>query len=84
MNKKYGITASAFDLFHAGHVIMLEEAKRHCDWLIVAIHVDPSIERPGVKNKRVQSIIERQIQISACRHVDEILVYNTEKELEDI
>jgi glycerol-3-phosphate cytidylyltransferase len=84
MNNRCGFTASAFDLFHAGHVIMLDEAKRQCDWLIVAIHVDPSIERPGVKNKPVQSIIERQIQISACRHVNEILVYNTEKELEDI
>jgi len=82
--KRYGFTASAFDLFHAGHVMMLEEAKKQCDWLIVAIQVDPAVDRPGIKNKPVQSIIERQIQVSACRHVDEIVVYNTEKDLEDI
>lgn len=84
MKKKYGFTASAFDLFHAGHVMMLEEAKKQCDWLVVAIQVDPALDRPGMKNKPVQSIIERQIQVSACRHVDEIVVYNTEKDLEDI
>lgn len=82
--KRYGFTASAFDLFHAGHVMMLEDAKKQCDWLIAAIHVDPTLDRPGVKNKPVQSIIERQIQVSSCKHVDEIVVYNTEKELEDI
>jgi len=81
--KKIGITASTFDLFHAGHVIMLEEAKRQCDHLIAAIQVDPTIDRM-TKNKPVQSIIERQIQVSACKHVDEIIVYSTEKELEDI
>jgi len=81
---KIGITASTFDLFHAGHIVMLEEAKRHCDWLIAAIQLDPTIDRPGVKNKPVQSIIERQIQVSACKFVDEVIVYSTEKELEDI
>jgi glycerol-3-phosphate cytidylyltransferase len=83
VNKKIGITCSTFDLFHAGHVIMLEEAKRQCDYLIAAIQVDPTIDRKS-KNKPVQSIIERQIQVSACKHVDEIIVYSTEKELEDI
>jgi len=84
MNKKrIGITCSTFDLFHAGHVIMLEEAKRQCDYLIAAIQTDPTIDRLS-KNKPVQSIIERQIQVSACKHVDEIIVYSTEKELEDI
>jgi len=82
--KVYGFTCSTFDLFHAGHVVMLEEAKRQCDWLIVGIQIDPTIDRPGVKNKPVQSIIERQIQVSACDFVDEIIVYSTEKELEDI
>jgi len=81
--KRIGITASTFDLFHAGHVIMLEEAKRQCDHLIAAIQVDPTIDRQ-TKNKPVQSIIERQIQVSACKHVDEIIVYSAEKELEDI
>ncbi len=81
---RIGITCSTFDLFHAGHIVMLEEAKRQCDWLIAAIQLDPTLDRPGRKNKPVQSIIERQIQVSACRHVDEIIVYSTEKELEDI
>jgi len=82
--KKVGFTASTFDLFHAGHVVMLEEAKRVCDYLIVGIQVDPTVDRPRTKNKPVQSIIERQIQLAACRFVDEIMVYTTEKELEDI
>ena len=85
MNKKIvGITASTFDLFHAGHIVMLEEAKKQCDFLIAAIQTDPTIDRPGIKNKPVQSIIERQIQVSACKYVDDVIVYNTEKELEDI
>ena len=83
-DKVYGFTCSTFDLFHAGHVVMLEEAKKQCDWLIVGIQIDPTIDRPKVKNKPIQSIIERQIQISACKFVDDIVVYNTEKELEDI
>ena len=81
---KIGFTASTFDLFHSGHVVMLEEAKRVCDYLIVGIQVDPTIDRPGTKNRPVQSIIERQIQVGACKHVDEIIVYTTEKELEDM
>ena len=83
IKKRIGITCSTFDLFHAGHVIMLEEAKRQCDYLIAAIQTDPTIDRT-TKNMPVQSIIERQIQVSACKHVDEIIVYSTEKELEDI
>ena len=82
-NLRIGFVASTFDLFHAGHVSMLEEAKRQCDYLIAAIQLDPTLDRP-TKNKPVQSIIERQIQVSACKHVDEIIVYSTEKELEDI
>ena len=71
--KRVGITCSTFDLFHAGHVVMLEESKRHCDYLIAAIQLDPTLDRES-KNKPVQSIIERQIQVAACRHVDEIIV----------
>jgi glycerol-3-phosphate cytidylyltransferase len=82
--KKIGITCSSFDLFHAGHIVMLEEAKRQCDWLIAAIQLDPTIDRPNNKNKPIQSIIERQLQVSACRYVDEIIFYSTEKELEEI
>lgn len=78
-----GITAGAFDLLHAGHVAMLQEAKTVCDHLTVAIQIDPSIDR-DYKNKPVQSIVERQIQVKAIKYVDEILVYNRECELEDI
>lgn len=83
-NKKVGFTASTFDLFHAGHVVMLQEAKTKCDYLIVAIQTDPTIDRPDVKNKPIQSIVERQLQVKACKYVDEVIVYSTEKDLEDI
>ena len=75
-----GFTCSTFDLFHAGHVAMLREAKANCDHLLVGIQTDPTIDRP-LKNKPVQSIIERQIQVSACRYVDEIILYETEADL---
>ena len=78
-----GITAGAFDLLHAGHVAMLQEAKTVCDHLTVAIQIDPSIDRE-YKNQPVQSIVERQIQVKAIKDVDEIIVYNRECELEDI
>ena len=80
---KIGITCSQFDLLHAGHVAMLSEAKQHCDYLIAALQNDASIDRPS-KNNPVQSIVERQIQLSATRFVDEIVIYNTEKDLEDL
>lgn len=80
---KVGITASCFDLFHAGHVLMLEEAKTVCDYLIVALQTDPTIDRP-TKNKPVQTVFERFTQVKACRFVDEIVVYATEDELLNI
>jgi glycerol-3-phosphate cytidylyltransferase len=80
---KIGITCSAFDLLHAGHIIMLQEAKTVCDYLICAIQLDPSIDRPE-KNKPIQSIVERQIQVNSVKYVNETLVYVTEKDLEDI
>ena len=80
---KIGITCSTFDFLHAGHVVMLEEAKRHCDYLIAALQVDPTIDRPE-KKYPVQSIVERQIQLAAVKFVDEIVMYNTEKDLEDL
>ena len=73
---KVGITFGAFDLFHAGHILMLQEAKTICDHLIVCIQTDPSIDR-NEKNAPVQSIVERQIQVTACKYVDEIIVYDT-------
>ena len=78
-----GFTCSTFDLLHAGHVVMLEEAKRHCDYLIVGLQVDPTLDRDH-KNAPIQSIVERQIQLSAIKYVDEIVIYNTEADLEDL
>jgi glycerol-3-phosphate cytidylyltransferase len=80
---KTGITFSAFDLLHAGHVKMLEEAKLHCDYLIVGLQTDPTLDRPE-KNKPTQSVVERYIQLKACKFVDEIVPYATEQDLEDI
>jgi len=80
---RIGFTASQFDMLHAGHVAMLSEAKNHCDYLIAGLQNNASWDRPE-KNAPVQSIVERQIQLAATRYVDEIVVYNTEKDLEDI
>ena len=77
---KIGITASAFDLLHAGHILMLKEAKSVCDYLIVAIQIDPTLDRPE-KNKPIQSFYERWVQLSAVKYVDEVIPYSTEKEL---
>ena len=82
--KKIGIVFSAFDMFHAGHIAMLSEAKNHCDYLICGLQTDPTIDRPDTKNKPIQSIVERQIQLSACRYVDEVVVYQTEQDLVDL
>jgi glycerol-3-phosphate cytidylyltransferase len=78
---KIGFNCSSFDLFHAGHVTMLKMEKEMCDYLKVALQVDPTIDRPGVKNKPVQSVYERHVQLQACKYVDEILVYETEEDL---
>lgn len=80
---KIGFTCSCFDLFHAGHVMMLKEAKTQCDYLIVGLQTDPTIDRPQ-KNKPIQSILERYIQLEACRYVDQIVPYATEKDLLDL
>ena len=80
---KIGITFSQFDLLHAGHIAMLSQAKNHCDYLIAALQNNAQWDRPE-KNEPIQSIVERQISLSAVRFVDEIVVYNTEKDLEDI
>lgn len=82
--KKIGITFSTFDLLHAGHIAMLADAKNHCDYLICGLQTDPTIDRPDTKNKPVQSIVERQIQLAACRYVDEVVVYSTEQDLIDL
>jgi glycerol-3-phosphate cytidylyltransferase len=80
---KIGFTASQFDMLHAGHIAMLSEARNHCDYLIAGLQNNASWDRPE-KNAPIQSIVERQIQLAATRYVDEIVVYNTESDLEDI
>jgi glycerol-3-phosphate cytidylyltransferase len=85
LKKTKGITFGAFDLLHAGHCLMLEEAKKQCDWLIVGLQNDPS-ETPAEyrgkkKSKPVQSLEERYIQLKASRYVDEIIMYNSEEDL---
>ena len=80
---RIGFTCSTFDLLHAGHITMLEEAKHHCDYLIVGLQNDPTLDRPE-KNAPVQTIVERQIQLAAVKYVDEIVIYNTEQDLVDL
>jgi glycerol-3-phosphate cytidylyltransferase len=82
--KPVGFTCSTFDLLHAGHILMLAECKQVCDYLIVGVQSDPTIDRSGTKNKPVQSIVERYVQLSAVKFVDQIIIYNTEKDLEDL
>jgi glycerol-3-phosphate cytidylyltransferase len=84
VGKPVGFTCSTFDLLHAGHILMLAECKQICDYLIVGVQSDPTIDRPGAKNKPVQSIVERYVQLSAVKFVDQIIIYNTEKDLEDM
>lgn len=81
---RIGITFSQFDLLHAGHIAMLAEAKNHCDYLIAGLQTNASIDRPDTKNPPIQSIVERQIQLAACRYVDEVVVYSTEQDLVDL
>jgi len=78
-----GITFSAFDLLHAGHIQMLQDARSHCDYLIVGLQTDPTLDRPE-KNKPTQSVVERYVQLKGCKYVDEIIPYATEEDLEDI
>lgn len=80
---KTGFTCSCFDLFHAGHIMMLKEARAKCDYLIVGLQTDPTIDRPE-KNRPIQSVVERFIQLESCKYVDEVVVYATEKDLLDI
>ena len=80
---KVGFTCSTFDLLHAGHIQMLREAKEQCDYLIVGLQTDPTIDRPE-KNKPIQTLVERYTQLKAVGYVDEIIPYQTEQDLEDI
>ena len=80
---KIGITFSSFDLFHSGHVAMLKEARANCDYMMVGLQTDPTIDRPE-KNKPVQSTFERYVQLEGCKYIDQIIPYETEKDLVDI
>lgn len=75
-----GFTCGAFDLVHAGHVLMFKEAKEHCNWLVVGLQIDPSVDRPG-KNKPIMTVKERVIILSAIKYIDEIRIYTTEDDL---
>ena len=81
---KIGFTCSCFDLLHAGHILMLEDSKKQCDYLIVGLQTDPTIDRPEEKNKPIQSLEERRIQLEAIKYVDEVIVYETENELYEL
>jgi glycerol-3-phosphate cytidylyltransferase len=79
-----GFTCSTFDLLHAGHILMLKEIRDHCDYLIVGLQTDPTLDRLNSKNKPIQSIVERHIQLQAVKYVDKIVIYDTEKDLTDL
>jgi glycerol-3-phosphate cytidylyltransferase len=81
---KVGFTCSTFDLLHAGHIAMLREAKKSCDWLIVGLLSDPTIDRPDTKNKPIQSLFERWMQLQAVKYVDEIVPFESEQDLIDM
>lgn len=75
-----GFTCGSMDLLHAGHLLMLKEIKAQCEYLIVGLHTDPTLDRPW-KNKPVETVEERTIRLEGCKYVDEIITYNTEKDL---
>ena len=75
-----GFTCGAFDLLHPGHLFLFEKAKEECDWLIIGLHTDPSIDRSS-KNKPCESVFERWYRLSAVKYVDEIIPYDTEADL---
>lgn len=79
-HKKVGFTCGAMDLLHTGHILMLKECRENCDYLIVGLHIDPSMERPE-KHKPVESVEERQTRLLGCKYVDEVITYHTEDDL---
>ena len=80
-DKKIGFTCSCFDLLHTGHIIMLKDAKEQCDYLVIGLQTDPTIDRPDVKHKPIQSLKERNIQLEAVKYIDKIIIYETENDL---
>jgi glycerol-3-phosphate cytidylyltransferase len=81
---RIGFTCSTFDMLHAGHIVMLQESKEQCDYLICGLLTDPTIDRPETKNRPVQTPFERYVQLAGCRFVDEVIPFNTEQELVDM
>ena len=81
MDKKIGFTCSCFDLLHTGHILMLKDAKEQCDYLVIGLQTDPTIDRPDVKHKPIQSLKERNIQLEAVKYIDKIIIYETENDL---
>jgi|AntAceMinimDraft_5_1070358.scaffolds.fasta_scaffold14424_2 glycerol-3-phosphate cytidylyltransferase len=81
---RIGFTCSTFDLLHAGHIVMLQEAKSLCDYLICGLLTDPTLERPGTKNKPIQTPFERYVQLAGCKYVDEVIPFSTEQEIVDM
>ena len=86
MNKKQkiGFTCSCFDLLHAGHILMLKDAKKQCEYLIVGLQTDPTLDRPDIKNKPIQSLKERKIQLEAVKYINEIIIYDSENDLYEL
>jgi len=80
---KIGITLGTFDFLHAGHVAMLKQCKEHCDYLIVGLQVNPNIERTH-KHKPIETVLERQIKLEGCKYVDEVIVYESDSEIETL
>jgi len=78
---KIGFTCSTFDILHPGHILMLKDCKNHCDYLIVGLQIDPTIDRPTSKNKPIQTLEERFLMINSIKYVDEVRVYSTEEDL---
>ena len=83
MDSKVGFTCGAFDLLHAGHILLLQDARNQCDFLIVGLHVDPSLERPE-KHKPIETVYERRLKLEACRYVDFVYQYETESDLYEL
>ena len=80
---RIGYTCSTFDLLHAGHIAMLAEAKSKCDFLIVGLLSDPTHDRPE-KQKPIQSMFERWVQLDAISYVDMIIPFSTEQDIVDM
>ena len=83
-NKIVGFTCSCFDLLHAGHILMLKDAKEQCDYLVVGLQIDPTIDRPNIKNTPIQTLKERKIQLEAVKYINKIIVYKTEQDLYEL